>query len=747
MKKIAAILFIVFILAWVNQVEKMNWVSFNWFDIPNTEELYLIEYPKNVSGNVLHFEVYSSKNYPCSVYICNATVDKALTSGYNSVEVGMSGCGRDAQTVLSCGESQVRFYSHRINRSFSDESLDAKFDTAVNKRVVELYIDFSSRLNDAAYKNFEVRVDENTVLRPTYLFQNGTTESSRTEELSLEPGQHTIELSYAGKTLDAKSVFIEAPPFPYIDLLNIILSLAIALLIYKLYSTDWLSSSLLFFGASFSALAMQLQLHNNLGFSEWLVPLLLVLGVLSLWKFKGKQTAAQDVPKAVRKEAIIFGVVFTIIIAALVLRFGPVDWWGAYYYRNVQTALEQGNTLFYDPLSYLGRNFTYPPVFFQIASQVALLLGQYNYESIRLPFHLLVVFVYAVSLYLLFRRFKTWQQRLAGASIFATHAFVMIFSATVTLHVLAYSFMNLSLLFLERKETMLKILSVVFLTFAISAHPTTILLFPVYVYAMGLFRIDWKRIKNAALTLFLASVLSLIFYLPIFVMNGLPYETAPTLWGYFVSYGFIGLVYDLQFLIPIALITALFGVIRKPLQLAALLLVLAVLVNALVAFRINLIITIMLSFMFPLIFGEELKDSFVLSIFFLFILANLLFMPVLFSGTTTWCEWVYANDMCVKPMQFIDKFTSTSDSVAINPEYGHIETYVGQRKVLADLYVEYAPSDKFYAEYNFYTNSDMAYLQGYNISLMVLDDNGRLRDLPYSDRIYDNSYIHIYRGS
>jgi hypothetical protein len=103
--------------------------------------------------------------------------------------------------------------------------------------------------------------------------------------------------------------------------------------------------------------------------------------------------------------------------------------------------------------------------------------------------------------------------------------------------------------------------------------------------------------------------------------------------------------------------------------------------------------------------------------------------------------------MCVKPMQFINTYTSTSDSIAINPEYGHIETYVGQRKVLADLYVEYAPSDKFYAAYNFYTNSNAAYLQGYNISLMVLDDNGVVRDLPDADRIYDNSYMHIYRGN
>src|SRR5271157_1101753 len=123
MKNLALILFIVFILAYINQMDKMTWVSFNWFNIPNTEELYLVEYPKNVSEDIMHFEVYSSKNYPCSVYICSSTIDKPLVAGYNIINVSMGGCGKSVQTILSCGESEVRFSSQRINRSFSAESL------------------------------------------------------------------------------------------------------------------------------------------------------------------------------------------------------------------------------------------------------------------------------------------------------------------------------------------------------------------------------------------------------------------------------------------------------------------------------------------------------------------------------------------------------------------------------------------------------------------------------------------------
>ena len=447
----------------------------------------------------------------------------------------------------------------------------------------------------------------------------------------------------------------------------------------------------------------------------------------------------------IKKEAIAFGLVFTVIIAALILRFGTVDWWGAYYYRNAQTTLEQGTTLYYDELSYLGRNFTYPPVFFQIASEIALLLGAANYGSVRIPFHLLVVFIYSTSLYLLFKNFKSWYERIAGASIFATQAFVLTFSSTVTLHVLAYAFMNISLLLLERKEKVLRLISTILLSLAISTHPTSVILFPFYVYGMGLFKIDWERIKNAAFSLIVASALSLIFYLPIFIQNGLPYETAPNLWGYLLSYGWVGLFYDLQFLIPLIFLTSIFGITKKSLWLPILILILAVIANALITYRANLVVSVMLSFLFPLVFGKNLKNPIFMATFSLFIFANLLFIPVLFSGTTWWCKWVYANDMCVKPMQFISEFTSTGENIAINPEYGHIEAYIGKRKVLADLYVEYAPGDKFYAEYDFYQKSDPICLRGYNITLFVLDDTGRVRDIQGADRIYDNGFIHAYR--
>ncbi|MEM3556157.1 MAG: hypothetical protein QXF56_05545 [Candidatus Micrarchaeia archaeon] len=286
MRRIAIILFIVFILAWINQIDKMAWVGFNWFNIPNPTEVYLVEYPRNFSGR-LQFTIHSNRESLCTLYACNKSIEKTLKQGYNTVELEAE-CD-EVQTTIVCGESLLRFFSNRINRSFSEEYIHAELLATQVKRTVYLDIHLTSQLNDGGYRNFEVDVDGKSVLKPTYLLPNGAYELYKTEKIRLEPGEHEIEIKYKEETLAASRIFIQPEPFPYIELLNILLCFPVAFIIYREYSIDWLTSSLAFLGLSFASLALQLQLHNNLGFSEWLVPLLLLCGVMLLWKLKRKQ--------------------------------------------------------------------------------------------------------------------------------------------------------------------------------------------------------------------------------------------------------------------------------------------------------------------------------------------------------------------------------------------------------------------------------------------------------------------------
>lgn len=287
MKRLAIIFFIVFILAWMNQIEKMSWVGFNWFSIPNPTEIYLVEYPKNFSGK-LRFEVNSNRNCPCTIYVCDKAVETTLREGSNLIELETAGCEGMIQTTVVCGESLLRFFSQKTNRTPSEEYMRAELLATQLKRAAKLDIHLTSQLNEGGYRNFEILVDGKTALRPTYLLPEGLSESNITEKLSLEPGEHSISFLYKGETLATAHLFIPFDPFPYFNGLNILLSLALAAIIHKEYSVDWLTSSLTFFGLCLSSLALQLQL-TQLGFSEWLLPIIILLGVMLAWKLKKRQ--------------------------------------------------------------------------------------------------------------------------------------------------------------------------------------------------------------------------------------------------------------------------------------------------------------------------------------------------------------------------------------------------------------------------------------------------------------------------
>jgi len=445
------------------------------------------------------------------------------------------------------------------------------------------------------------------------------------------------------------------------------------------------------------------------------------------------------------KDAVMFALLAVVYVFLLESMLGNIDIWGAYYYRHVQNTLDRGTTVYYDELSYLGRNFTFPPAFFEFAASVSKLLGVASFESIRIPLHLSIVALFFLSTYLLFNNFKTREQKLLASLIFASQSFVMITSTGITLHIFSYLLLNVSVLLFSRKEALMKLLSALALSIAFAAHPTSLLFFPVYVYAAGLFKMDRWKLLQAGANCALAVLLSLPFYIPIFIRSGLPYEIVPAQWGYMLSYGVGGVMFDFQFSTAMLVASILYGLQKREFRLPTLILLGFLLADIFVTFRANMLVTIMLSALFPQLFSKYMRNGTLLALFFAIPLVDLMLVPVVYSGTTDWCTWGVSNRMCIPPMQYINQYTPTETKVAINPEYGHLEAYYGGRPVLADLYVEYADYDKFSAENEFYWKSNTSGLGKYNISLFVLDDIGTKKDIPDADRIYDNGFIHIFR--
>lgn len=443
----------------------------------------------------------------------------------------------------------------------------------------------------------------------------------------------------------------------------------------------------------------------------------------------------------VGREAIIFTLAFFLVMLSLKVVIGETDSWGPYYYRHAEKTYETGTTFYQDELSYLGRDFTYPPAYFMLAAQATRLFLAPSAEAVRVPLHLLVMAFSLFTTYLLFEKMEK-RSRILAALIMTVYTFYFITNITITLHVLSFGMLNCAVILFRREKRVHFALGAMALAIAFSAHPLSIFAFPVYAYATGGFSLD---IRKAFLFGAAAVLLSLPIYLPIFLKSGLPNEIVPTEWGYAHSFGFDGLYFDMIFLLPMALLAIVFGFMRKRFVDSALLLVLF-LATAYVSFRVNLLLGVFLACFFPRVFEKESRDGATYALFMLAVLLNLAVLPLVYYGVTDWCSWGAANRMCISPMEYIEKYTPGQSKVASDPEFGHLETYYGKRPVLADLYVEYADIEKYSAEAIFFYELNSTPLEKYGIDVMLLDDKwGKVRDIGGADRVYDNGYVHIFR--
>jgi hypothetical protein len=334
------------------------------------------------------------------------------------------------------------------------------------------------------------------------------------------------------------------------------------------------------------------------------------------------------------------------------------------------------------------------------------------------------------------------RERLLASLMLTLYTFYFITNVSVTLHALSFGMLNSSVILFRRRGALESALGVAALTMAFSIHPVSLFAFPVYAYATGGLSID---VRKSALFGVGAVLFSLPLYLPIFLRSGLPNEIVPTQWGYFHTFGVQGLYFDMLFLFPLSILAIAYGFKRREKLNAAILLGLFIAASY-VSYRANILLAVFLAGFFPRLFRKDIKDGALYALILLTLLLNAAFLPVIYSGVTDWCSWGSTNRMCESPMLFIAMHTPTQSRVAIDPELAHLEAYLGKRAVLADLYVEYADEDKFFAESSFFFDQNLEPLEPYGIDLLVLNDKGGVkRSLDGVDRVYDNGYIHVFR--
>ncbi|MDD5318060.1 MAG: hypothetical protein PHF51_05020 [Candidatus ainarchaeum sp.] len=715
------------------QLSKMGEIgSFLWLERPSSDEIYLLDYPKIVeSSGMATFWAYSSAARECE--LCGRTVE--LAKGENRLQSSPAAC-ENSTMRLACGGRSLSF-TFVESAALPCEMVSATVSERLENRTLLLSISGNGIAN--GFHPLEISVNGEKAASPLHMLEGSF---NFTEHVPAPDGVNHYEVRYGGELLGAGS-FSQEPAFSPFALASILLCAALAFTWANAGSADRL---LIFIVLLSLALVAEFRLdYYGLGF---IVPAALLpfafAGVSRCMKQAGqKHDSPEKGEKGLLAQAIAFGLLFAALIALINLAIYSFDIWGAYYFRHAGEAFARGTTSYFDSLSYLGRPFTYPPVFFEFCAEFSRAFAFVfpAYESFRVPLGLLVAFAYGATSLIAFRRLP-FNSRILAAAILVTLWGTVMTAAGIGIQLLAFTLVNCAVALMASRP----LFSAIGLGLGFAAHPLALALYPFMALSANAFSASRRLVVWGAIIAFAAVLVSLPFYLPIFLRAGLPYEIVPQKWGYLLSYGIDGIRFGMGFLLPLALAGIAYALHSRKFILPAALLSSIILFSAFVSQRADIIFAAAAAGFVPLAFRRQLEDRRFLALLLLaFILPAIALGAIVMNGTTYYCSWGLSNDVCVSPMKYVSSYSPSSARVALNPLYGHVETYVGKRAVLADLYVEYADEEKFLAENNFYEQGNASGLEKFNVTFALLDDFTKPRVVPGADRVYDNGYMHAFR--
>jgi hypothetical protein len=375
--------------------------------------------------------------------------------------------------------------------------------------------------------------------------------------------------------------------------------------------------------------------------------------------------------------------------------------WSVYYERQVDAAYSQKALPQYDPLSYLGRSFTFVPGYIMVKAAFSWMSATQPSETFFLFQILGNLFLFA-SVFYLGRTLKLDDRKITVLCMFMTAAtFIFGWMIISLLHLYSFALLITAVAMALRNKSS----SAVAAGMAGIFHASTLFAFPLLVFALqkGL---GIKRIIKFSI---MAAAFFLIFYSPTLLSYGWPSEIQPKDWGYLITGDIISLGTLTAGLMSLAILPALYLGFKKnrKLTLITLLMIAAFLF---LTYRVNFIITVLASVLFVKTFSITSKSAvYLLSALFILSLA------INIAGYSEGC----LNQPQTAPFKWINAVSGNDSKVLVEPFFGHVSNYYSQRPSLADLYVEYASAEKYSDAMRFISTGDVSLLQKWNISYTV----------------------------
>ena len=447
-----------------------------------------------------------------------------------------------------------------------------------------------------------------------------------------------------------------------------------------------------------------------------------------------------------------------IIFAAVFFHFFTSThstYFNSFYERSTEVVVQNNGLPLNDPTSYLGeRPFAFIPGYFMLEASISQITGLQSEEL----FALMLAFaglLFAFAALSAAEAIGLEKHKGMMFLILAANAFIFNFLIFTPRHLVSFSLLLIAFAVLARSKNW--IASGIILGIAGFVQVPLLLVFPLLcVFASR--EIDFAGLVKS----FIAGLaVFAVLFLPNFLKYGLPSFAAPEDWGYLLSLPFNFVFFDLAIPIFVLLIFSLrelyctlrkkpsagFSSFQKKLIIG---IILGIALEMLVSYRAN----VFTAFLIAVLAADWVLENqfwkqkeaiiavFILIAGFIFIMS---FLP----------QAVIPSQL-EKASEFLEQHSKKSDNILSDPFYGHTVEYLAQRKVLADLWVEYANSEKLNDSYNFLKTGSPEILAKYKIDFVINNKNTvfenaigknptKLLEFPELNKVYDNGLVFVHQ--
>ncbi len=647
------------------------------------------------------------------------------------------------------GEEHLFFHVHKSDELPSDEEeSEINFLNSKGRRIL-----VEVKNNSSKGGVYPLAVKLNGTKEKEVIVEVSPKNSKKIEiEFDLKEGKNELEFSF----LDAK--LIKEIDFKGEKKINFLIGLSLFIILFGFFLIIFLLNYPFFEGliysfAGFFFILIVLPWVLNLfsiKLNLYSIFIALTLACIATYIIFGKRKGAnKNGQEAIKFIKYFF--IFILLLSAIQL-FLPSHFnnWNVFYERQSELIVEGNSIPSIDQLSYLGRSFSFVWGYFLFNSSLAFLTGFGNQLLFALIFFLVNSFFFISVIYFARSLQFKMDHSIILYLLIISSLFIFVTVMISPKHILSFAFLLAGTGLLINKKN--PIIAGAFIGIASFTQASFLVLFPL-TYLIVAKKIELKSMIKAVVS---SVIIFMILFVPLFFTVGFPYEVSSSEWGYLIRHSPIDLLVDLGQIISILFILtgikALIGWRRlsfysKKLFITAIALVL---IQSFVTYRINIVTHIVLGILLFQVFAEQFKEKFFkLLIVVLCLLSILTNMTILSYSTLTAQE--------LNPMSFINSHSDLNENVLSDPFYSHIETYFGKRKVLADLYVEYASGEKLKDTYKFILEEDKSILDKYNISY-VLTEKEKIfktakqlhyfeeeKEFSFMDKIYSNGLITIHR--